>query len=163
MKIKNESIVQATLLACTLCVATVIAGCFTGCGKSSEGGGQGLFFITGSTNTIENKAYRVARVVTREVIKDRGTNAIPKLVSASDDLQLLADSPQITAEQVLEVLNRAKVIKNPDTAFYVTEGVLLMTDDLGTVGAQNPEQLRAAARGGKRGIDSMLAALAREN
>jgi hypothetical protein len=159
MKIKPESLLQAALLFCALAAFTTLAGCLTGCTTTATGEKKftSLFFITGTTNNIEAKAFRVSRLVVHEVLKDRGTNALPKLQNAADDLKLLEASPTITPEQVLEVLNRAKVIKNPDTAFYVTEGILLMTDDVGTIGAQSPEQLRAAARGGYRGIESILA------
>lgn len=149
-----ESFLQAAILTAALIIGALI---FTGCKSSSGGSGAPFFIFNTSTNSIEQKSYRVSRLVVHEVLKDRGTNAIPKLQNAADDLKLLEASPQITPEQVLEILNRAKVIKNPDTAFYVQEGVLLITDDVGTLGAQNPEQLRAAARGGRRGIESMLA------
>ena len=46
--------------------------------------------------------------------------------------------------------------ETPGLGDYVEAGVLFFTDELGTLGAQNPEQLKAAARGMRRGLESFL-------
>lgn len=154
MKTKLASLLQSLALLALLVTAALPAGCNT---PAVDGTKKPVFFfLSGNTNNIEAKAFRGTRLIVFNVLKERGTNAIPKMRIASDDLKILEAAPVITPAEVLEILNRAKVLKNPDTLFYIQEGIFLITDEAGTIGAQNPEQLRAVARGGWRGIDSML-------
>lgn len=141
----------AALLCLLLCIfAFVLSGC-----KSSSGTGS-LLFNT-STNSIENKAYLVTKIAVAKVL-EKHPNATPKLQIAADDLLTLEKSELLTVDPLLEIINRLPpdTFKDPNTGLYIEAGVLFFSDELGAVAAKNPDQLRAAARGMRRGIETFL-------
>lgn len=136
-----------------------LAGLFlaTGC-KSTTGANLGGLLFNTSTNSIENKAFIVSQLAVAKVLQTH-SNAVPKLQMAADDLLTVEKSPLITIQPILEIINRLPpdTFKDPNTGLYIQAGVLFFADELGTVAAQNPDQLRAAARGLRRGIEAVIA------
>lgn len=133
---------------CVLCGLLFFgAGCSTP--KSS-------FFST-TPQSIENKAYLITRIAVSKVI-EKHPNAVPKLQIAADDLLILETAPVLNVEPILAIIQRLPpdTFKDPNTGLYVEAGVLFFADELGTLGAQNPEQIKAAARGMRRGLESFL-------
>jgi len=152
MKIKPASVLQAIgLFLILILISFLIPGC-----KSADGARRSVLFNT-STNSIENKAYIVTRIAVAKVIENR-PNATPKLQIAADDLLILENSPTLTVEPILAIIHRLPpdTFKDPNTGLYIEASVLFFTDELGTVGAENPPQLRAAARGMRRGIETFI-------
>lgn len=145
--------IQAPLALCVLCVLLFnLAGCST-----SADGKRSIAFFNSTPQSIENKSYLITRLAVTKVIEQH-PNARPKLQIAADDLQILENAPTITVEPILAIIQRLPpdTFKDPSTGLYVEAGVLFFADELGTLAAQNPEQLRAAARGMRRGLESFL-------
>ena len=138
------------LIALLSGIALFAAGC-----KSSTGGSS-LLFNT-STNSIENKAYLVTKIAVAKVL-EKHPNATPKLQIAADDLLTLEKSELLTVDPLLEIINRLPpdTFKDPNTGLYIEAGILFFSDELGAVAAKNPDQLRAAARGMRRALETFL-------
>lgn len=122
------------------------AALFTGCASSSS-----------SSSSIETKAQTIALIAAKKVLQKHPT-ATSKLVQARDDLKILEEAEVIGTEQVLEIVRRLPpdTFSDPDTGLYIELGVLWFSDELGAVAAKNPEQLRAAVRGLRRGLDRVI-------
>ena len=143
-------IMKRTLLAVLLSAFCILHFAFlVGCAS------RPLFNTT--PQSIENKAYLITRIAVAKVIQQH-PNARPKLQIAADDLLILEQSPTLNVEPILAIIQRLPpdTFKDPNTGLYVEAGVLFFADELGTLGAQNPEQLKAAARGMRRGLESFL-------
>jgi hypothetical protein len=142
----------ALLILPFLLILIVTPGC-----KSPPNGSGSLPLFNTSTNSIEMKAQVVTQIAVTKVL-EKYPNATPKLQLAATDLQILEAAPVITVAEILEIIHRLPpdTFKDPSTGLYVELGVLFFTDELGAVAAQNPAQLRAAARGMRRGIETFL-------
>lgn len=123
-----------------------------------------LLFVTGCQSpqggqSIETKAQIIATVAAKKVLQ-KYPEATSKLVQARDDLRIIEDAPMITTEEILEIVRRLPpdTFSDPDTGLYIELGVLWFSDELGAVAAKNPEQLRSAARGLRRGLDRVIGA-----
>lgn len=151
-RIQPARALQAFLVLVLLLVLVIAPGCTT-----TADGKRSLAFFNSTPQSIENKAYLITRIAVTKVI-EKHPNARPKLQIAADDLQILEQSPTLTVEPILAIIQRLPpdTFKDPSTGLYVEAGVLFFVDELGTLAAQNPEQLRAAARGMRRGIESFL-------
>ena len=127
-----------------------------GCTTNADGK-RSLAFFKSTPQSIENKAYLITRLAIIQVMK-KHPNAGPKIEIAADDLLILETAPTLTVEPILAIIQRLPpdTFSDPNTGLYVEAGVLFFTDELGTLGAQNPEQLKAAARGMRRGLESFL-------
>lgn len=132
-------------LLCSLGCLLLIVGCAS----------RPLFNST--PQSIENKAYVVTRIAVTKVLENH-PNATPKLQIAADDLLILENAEILSVDPILEIIHRLPpdTFKDPSTGLYIEAGVLFFADELGTVGAENPAQLRAAARGMRKGIETFL-------
>lgn len=112
-----------------------------------------------NSQSIESKAQIIATVAAKKVLQ-KHPGATTKLVQARDDLLILEGAETIGTEQILEIIQRLPpdTFSDPDTGLYIELGVLWFSDELGAVAAKNPEQLRAAARGLRRGLDRVIGA-----
>jgi hypothetical protein len=137
---------KTTTLLCFAIVALLTA---SGCAS------RPLFNTT--PQSIENKAYLITRIAVSKVLEQH-PNARPKLEIAADDLLILEQAPVLNVEPILAIIQRLPpdTFKDPNTGLYVEAGVLFFSDELGALGAKNPEQLKAAARGMRRGLESFL-------
>lgn len=131
------------IMAAALAAAFAIVGCTT----------------TPNSQSIETKAQIIATVAAKKVLQ-KHPGATSKLVQARDDLRILEDAETIGTEQVLEIVRRLPpdTFSDPDTGLYIELGVLWFSDELGAVAAKNPEQLRSAVRGLRRGLDRVIGA-----
>lgn len=143
-----------------LVLVLVLAAVAIGCRSTNTGNGDrtGGFLFNTSTNSIEAKAAIISQLAVARVLQNH-PNAKPKLQIAADDLLIIEKSDLLTVEPILEIINRLPpdTFKDPNTGLYIQAGVLFFADELGTVAAQNPAQLRAAARGLRRGIEAVIA------
>jgi hypothetical protein len=139
-----------------LIFAVLVGGLLFTAGCKSTTGAGSLLFNT-STNSIENKAYLVTKIAVAKVL-EKHPNATPKLQIAADDLLTLEKSDLLTVDPLLEIINRLPpdTFKDPNTGLYIEAGILFFSDELGAVAAKNPDQLRAAARGMRRALETFL-------
>lgn len=144
-KTRPMKIFMARLNLIGLLLALLVAGCAT----------RPVF--NSSPASIENKAYLITRIAVSKVIAQH-PHAGPKLQIAADDLLIIEKSDAISVAPILAIIQRLPpdTFNDPNTGLYIEAGVLFFADELGTLGAQNPEQLKAAVRGMRRGLESFL-------
>lgn len=140
------------ILLALVIVLVLAPGCSTG-----PDGKKSLAFFNSTPQSIENKSFLITRIAVLRVL-EKHPNAKPKLQIAADDLLILETAPVLNVEPILEIIQRLPpdTFKDPSTGLYVEAGVLFFADELGTLAASNPEQLRAAARGMRRGLETFL-------
>lgn len=158
MKIKPTSILQALALFALLVTVALLTGCAAS-GRSPNAHGGTPFFFNTSTNSIEHKGFLVTQIAVTRVLKKHPPELVtPKLIQADDDLATLEAAETISADEINEIISRLPpdTFDDPNTGLYIQGGILFFSDELETIAAQNPQQLRAAARGMRRGIKPFL-------
>jgi hypothetical protein len=98
--------------------------------------------------SLEVRAKAVAWVATAEILESH-PEWRPHFVQARDDLRILADSHALGAVEVMAILHRLPVreLRSARGALYFGAAVLILEDAAGLMEIENPEWLRAAARG----------------
>lgn len=120
--------------------------------------GNDVALFQSTPASIERKAQALTLIAVNEVLK-KHPNAAPKLQIAADDLQIIESADTLEASVIQAIIARLPpdTFNDPNTGFYIQAGILFFSDDLGTLAAQNPAQLRSAARGIRLGIEHVLA------
>lgn len=144
-------------LKSVLCLAlfTLALLAVAGCQSPS---GDAVTVFQSSPASLEHKAKAITLVAVNEVLK-KHPNAAPKLQIAADDLQIIEQAETLDASTIQEIIARLPpdTFNDPNTGFYIQAGILFFSDELGTLAAKNPDQLRSAARGMRLAIEQVLA------
>ena len=109
--------------------------------------------------SIETKSKAIAFIATAEVLKKNPTLA-PQFTLASGNLKFLAAQETIDVATVLGIVNGLPALQGGDVYIYVTGGILFFGDAITQWSANNPEQIRSAAKGLYEGIDMALGGVA---